>query len=1422
MLRNFIIAITLLMTANSFAEEPTVFGKTGGIESTVGDARFGETIPISAPGAVWRNVDYKWEGQGLPIEVARVFKPGRVINMEFGSFELDYPKLVYPAGPVGMNLNYDSNQGFTVEGCKTPMPDEYYYKKEDTFGTTIEYANLNSDDFFHPVSLHYNGQVIQFHKKSEGTLDYPGEADLISKSHWYIVCGITQPEDITKVAQPNITVVSPEGVRHHFDSFARNQGFVYKATATGGQLIFYPDESKDFYGNSLSYTYGGGTHYKRLANISANDGRSVDFNYESKGDQTVITSVDINGLNDELYTINYNYEQALASTEHNNYCSWYPDAGYDQKSECISRDVQDYPNQYLTNVTNVEETLWEYEWEGPEMSFVFFGNASSDFDAWAISTPTKITNSNKLSAKYTYGKVSKNIYDAGEVLHEAIFEVAVTNKIVTSLSGHKETTVYGHSNVSGKGVLSVDVKINDQVMKESEYHFYRDEDYRIQSISKIIENQGLEDSFYKSFTYFEYSPPISPQFPDEDKPYIYKSAYTDKVKDNSGIIQHDVNQYGLTTARYRYNGLSTDIIERTHYEDPFQAQADALSDCVDNAHSSARSATYGQCTMGMTSSCGGYEYVKPTYHGQFLEFDDPIKTTVERCDLIWFDSCDDFYAQYPDLPGALIYNSTYEDFLEYRYCGTLAEPKYKLGLIDKTELEVDGEILTKVDNTYNSKKNLSSENADGVVTGYTYDTKGNLYTKTTSTPDGDVVTKYSSYYLGSPKYVYVDNQATETRGYDGFGNLNYFNAYDGIEYDKYYDDVQRPDWVDYLYSDLEDITYDYDVDDNGIRKITTTQGTLVTENVSDGMFTSNKRTADSKSLHENTLTFKSGKVIKASLPSTTDLGYGFGEDYDHTIYDGLNREVTQTQVRGDESRSIQIKYDSAVAEDYVGYAVIGYDNKVTYYKQNTLFDFFDRNLAVETKTNGLFKLHTILSYDEFNRLNYIERKKENGSNLSSRSSSFSIDISDIIDDLTDQIGDISDQVGDALSDLNSYTSFNLTYHPTYTAQVDSIIGQDGYNVEYAYGAGGLLEEETRNGLLHRDYTYNDVGLVSDIYGNTGESIYLDYYRTGDLKSKSYGSIGYEYTYTDFGEVDTITLTTNDMVLEYDQDFDSEGTLEMVTYPSGNTYDVTNDSLHQGLKALENIISDVTYTPLGAVDTLTLANDVSTKYTYDDWNRVESKKVYNTEGDLVHYELGYLADDNIETVTDHLNASKSAIFGYDHAKRLSSVTQNSQVKTYAYNECDVMETKNGIESTNTCTRRDTDFSANEFGYGDSNEVLTVGSRTFDYGQFSNLLSYDEYEYVYDGDSYPAEVTMPTLKFTYLRTPDGKIVAAYEGNTETHKDIVRFNGEVIAERITTDIDEDYNGTADYLERIEPDGSFGPNIAAILVPIISLILN
>ncbi len=654
------------------------------------------------------------------------------------------------------------------------------------------------------------------------------------------------------------------------------------------------------------------------------------------------------------------------------------------------------------------------------------------------------------------------------------------------------------------------------------------------------------------------------------------------------------------------------------------------------------------------------------------------------------------------------------------------------------------------------------EDARGVRTTFGYDDLGRLVTETTTRTDetGTVQTLVTT--------MVYDDKGRVTSVTDPEGNVT-TTEYNGID--------KEAATVD---PNLNRTEYEYD--DRGNRVLTrypdlTTEtmvydpeGNLISQ--TDRLGRTTRMTYDAANRLLETIYPDATPGNDADNPRTTNeydragrLTASIDERGNRTEYE-YDRAGRQTLIRNALLEETRFEYDARGLRT----AMIDALNRRTEYVYDDIGRLIETLYPDDTPGDSTDNLRMVTTYDAIGR-------KTAETDLAGLTTTFEYD----------GVGNLT-AVIDALSQRTEYG---------YDEQSNKITQTDAElrTTTWGYDDAGRVISRTLPAGQRETYSYDSAGNRTGHVDFNGQSHTFAYDSLNRETTATYADgIVVTTTYTDTGQVDTITDDRGTT----DFDYDERERLTRITYPTGRTIDyqydaagnrtsltTTNQALTYTFDVL-NRLSTVTdevgtstygYDAVGNRASLTHANGTRTTYTYDPLYRLLELSHFDSTDTVIdrhtytlgdngnrtqHSELSgrtvdYTYDDlyrlETETVTDPTLGNRSASWTYDAVgNRLTQVetdTSGATTTTYVYDDNDRLTTETATGSNPSATTYTYDNNGNTL-----TRVADGVTTTYAYDSRNRLINLNtgQVTYRYDASGIRMSETAAGLTTNYLVDPN----------------------------------------------------------------------
>jgi RHS repeat-associated protein len=403
-----------------------------------------------------------------------------------------------------------------------------------------------------------------------------------------------------------------------------------------------------------------------------------------------------------------------------------------------------------------------------------------------------------------------------------------------------------------------------------------------------------------------------------------------------------------------------------------------------------------------------------------------------------------------------------------------------------------------------------------------------------------------------------------------------------------------------------------------------------------------------------------GNVTSITLPDSSSLSY---------TYDTAHRVTKVT-----DSLSNTINYTLDAAGNITQQQVKDSSNTLTK-TQSKVFDALSRML----QQIGAASQTTTFTYDS------------NGNRLTTQ---------DPLSHTTTQAFDGLNRLLSSLDPLSHTTSFAYDAQDNLTSLTDprtlvTSYAYDGFGrviqetspdkgtTTYTLDLNGNRTSETDARSVVTNRTFDALNRVTaETYpASAGENIAYSYdstagtnYGVGRLTGFTDQSGSTGYTYDARGNVITVAHTIAGQSYTTSYSYDLADHLASITYPSGHIITYTRDAMGRvtaiAYKASSGatpvtLASSVTYEPFGPVTGLTYGNGLTRTLGYDTDYRLTSLATSATGYPIQSLTYGYNNANNITSITDALDSTRSQTFTYDADYRLLTAASGGMYPTATY-------------------------------------------------------------------------------------------------------------------------------------------------------------
>jgi YD repeat-containing protein len=208
-----------------------------------------------------------------------------------------------------------------------------------------------------------------------------------------------------------------------------------------------------------------------------------------------------------------------------------------------------------------------------------------------------------------------------------------------------------------------------------------------------------------------------------------------------------------------------------------------------------------------------------------------------------------------------------------------------------------------------------------------------------------------------------------------------------------------------------------------------------------------------------------------------------------------------------------------------------------------------------------------------------------------------------------------------------------------------------------------IESRTTGGL-QIGFIYDGMNRLKTVDYPADPDVIYEYDNNGNLLSASTSAVSQGYSYDANDNLKTETLNTVGKTFSIGYDYDNLDFHNVITYPSGRTLTYQPDALGRPTKAAPYVTA-VSYHPTNQPASLTYANGVTAAMDIDP-QRLWTTRIHTSGAGII--DLDYSLRDltgNPQTITDNLDATRTADYLYDDLGRLETATGMWGSETFQY-------------------------------------------------------------------------------------------------------------------------------------------------------------
>ena len=658
-------------------------------------------------------------------------------------------------------------------------------------------------------------------------------------------------------------------------------------------------------------------------------------------------------------------------------------------------------------------------------------------------------------------------------------------------------------------------------------------------------------------------------------------------------------------------------------------------------------------------------------------------------------------------------------------------------------------VTTKWNGTYRLPA-LISEYAGGTASGtpirttsFSYDSSGNLLTKTVADPATGATRTWTYTYDSYGRVLTADGPRTDASDVTRY---TYYTCTTGSGCGE----------LDTVTDALGHVTT-YNTYDTGGRPlaITDPNGTVTTLTY-DARGRLKSRTVGSEIT--SFVYYPNGLLEQVTLPDGSSLSYTFDDAHRLTqVSDGLGNKIVYTlDAMG--NRTAENTYDPSGALHRTHTRVI-----------NTLNEVYQ-----EVSAAGTSAVTTTFGYDNDGNQTSIDAPL-------SRNTAESYDALNRVSSITDPANGVTTFSYDAEDNLTSVTdprSLSTSYGYSGFGDLTFQVSPDTGTTSKTYDSAGNLATSTDARGAEATYGYDALNRVTSIAyslnGNTDQTLSFAYdqgaHGIGHLSAASDSNHSMSFSYDALGEMTGMSQTVGSVTRSISYDY-ANGDLTSITTPSGQTITYGYNANHQVSGIAVNgttVLSNASYEPFGPVDEWTWGNGSA------------FSRAFNGDGLITgiaspgsQESLGYDDASRISGITNTASGASSWTYGYDLLDRLTSATSSSVTEGWTYDadgnrlsESGTNPSTYSIASTSNEITAITGTLARAYAYDTAGDTQSDSVDTDTYNDAGRLKTIANASgttsFVYNALGQIVKASGPSSTTLYVYDQDGHLLGEYDGS------------------------------------------------------------
>ncbi|MCO7227521.1 RHS repeat domain-containing protein [Pleionea sp. CnH1-48] len=340
---------------------------------------------------------------------------------------------------------------------------------------------------------------------------------------------------------------------------------------------------------------------------------------------------------------------------------------------------------------------------------------------------------------------------------------------------------------------------------------------------------------------------------------------------------------------------------------------------------------------------------------------------------------------------------------------------------------------------------------------------------------------------------------------------------------------------------------------------------------------------------------------------------------------------------------------------------------------------------------------------------------------------------------------------------------------------------------FTYDLAGNIKTKRVEGKSATVYTYDNANRLTFIDYPDSDDIDIDYDSNGNHEKVTRGDTVWSYDYNTNNQMKSETLTIGSQSFKTVYEYNTDGKLEAIVYPSGRRVYMLPDALGNPLR-LGNYATDIKYHPSGDAKSFIMGNGLSYEFKLNTDNLPKALELH--KGSTMKAGMKFSFDDNrnltgiYNQLRPHYNLSMKydglgrltqangtwgqGFISYDDVGNIKTKNIGSHQLTYHYNPKNQLQSISGARNAT-------------FSYDLQGNVKSNGINTYHYddaNELTDVTGQVSTAYVYDGNHKRAITYRDGAPIYNVYSNTGLLLHKFDSGKNEKTDYIYLNKRLIA--------------------------------------------